>query len=150
MSRWRRSVDELAARRRQHECERAQDALSRVTSCFQQLVALVGSSADGSFLRDELDETRAVAHRICSGNTCLWFTCPSHLCVSRCLTCSPDSHCSISLMCLQGCPAGCCACFQTLTLPPQVCRTGRFWSVCGFSSCQHWSTSCMTCVRPVT
>ncbi|XP_076740518.1 regulator of G-protein signaling 9-binding protein isoform X2 [Maylandia zebra] len=67
MSRWRRSVDELAARRRQHECERAQDALSRVTSCFQQLVALVGSSADGSFLRDELDETRAVAHRICSG-----------------------------------------------------------------------------------
>lgn len=82
MSRWRRSVDELAARRRQHECERAQDALSRVTSCFQQLVALVGSSADGSFLRDELDETRAVAHRICSGNTCLWFTCPSHLCFS--------------------------------------------------------------------
>ncbi|XP_026022414.1 regulator of G-protein signaling 9-binding protein isoform X2 [Astatotilapia calliptera] len=67
MSRWHRSVDELAARRRQHECERAQDALSRVTSCFQQLVALVGSSADGSFLRDELDETRAVAHRICSG-----------------------------------------------------------------------------------
>ncbi|XP_013763240.1 regulator of G-protein signaling 9-binding protein-like [Pundamilia nyererei] len=70
MSRWRRSVDELAARRRQHECERAQDALSRVTSCFQQLVALVGSSADGSFLRDELDETRAVAHRICSGLSC--------------------------------------------------------------------------------
>ncbi|XP_063329560.1 regulator of G-protein signaling 9-binding protein [Pelmatolapia mariae] len=67
MSRWRRSVDELAARRRQHECERAQDALSRVTSCFQQLVASLGSSADGSFLRDELDETRAVAHRICSG-----------------------------------------------------------------------------------
>ncbi|XP_029942617.1 regulator of G-protein signaling 9-binding protein [Salarias fasciatus] len=68
MSRWRRSVDELAARRRQQaECERAQDALGRVTSCFQQLAASLGSSADGSFLRDELDETRAVAHRICRG-----------------------------------------------------------------------------------
>ncbi|XP_069544045.1 regulator of G-protein signaling 9-binding protein [Brachyistius frenatus] len=68
MSRWRRSVDELAARRRQQgECERAQDALSRVTSCFQQLAASLGSSADGSFLRDEMDETRALAHRICSG-----------------------------------------------------------------------------------
>ncbi|XP_061584307.1 regulator of G-protein signaling 9-binding protein [Cololabis saira] len=67
MSRWRRSVDELAAGRRQSECERAQDALSRVTSCFQQLVACLGSSADSCFLRDELDETRALAHRICSG-----------------------------------------------------------------------------------
>ncbi|KAI3369602.1 hypothetical protein L3Q82_024494, partial [Scortum barcoo] len=68
MSRWRRSVDELAARRRQQrECERAQEALSRVTSCFQQLAASLGSSADCSFLRDEMDETRALAHRICSG-----------------------------------------------------------------------------------
>ncbi|XP_035806002.1 regulator of G-protein signaling 9-binding protein-like isoform X2 [Amphiprion ocellaris] len=68
MSRWRRSVDELAARHRQQgECERAQDALSRVTSCFQQLATSLGSSADGSFLRDEMDETRALAHRICSG-----------------------------------------------------------------------------------
>ncbi|XP_041817928.1 regulator of G-protein signaling 9-binding protein [Chelmon rostratus] len=68
MSRWRRSVDELAARRRQQgECERAQEALSRVTSCFQQLAASLGSSADCSFLRDEMDEMRALAHRICSG-----------------------------------------------------------------------------------
>ncbi|XP_030584730.1 regulator of G-protein signaling 9-binding protein isoform X2 [Archocentrus centrarchus] len=68
MSRWRHSVDKLAARRQQQgECERAQDALSRVTSCFQQLAASLGSSADGGFLRDEMDETRAVAHRISSG-----------------------------------------------------------------------------------
>ncbi|XP_020513633.3 regulator of G-protein signaling 9-binding protein [Labrus bergylta] len=68
MSRWRRSVDELAVRRRQQsECERAQEVLNRVTSCFQQLAASLGSSADCSFLRDEMDETRAVAHRICSG-----------------------------------------------------------------------------------
>ncbi|XP_070815103.1 regulator of G-protein signaling 9-binding protein [Chaetodon trifascialis] len=68
MSRWRRSVDELTARRRQQgECERAQEALSRVTSCFQQLAASLGSSADCSFLRDEMDEMRALAHRICSG-----------------------------------------------------------------------------------
>uniref|UniRef100_A0A3Q3LU92 Zgc:109913 n=1 Tax=Mastacembelus armatus TaxID=205130 RepID=A0A3Q3LU92_9TELE len=68
MSRWRRSVTELAARRRQQvECERAQEALTRVTSCFQQLVASLGSSADCSFLRDQMDEARALAHRICSG-----------------------------------------------------------------------------------
>ncbi|XP_037346963.2 regulator of G-protein signaling 9-binding protein isoform X2 [Pungitius pungitius] len=68
MSRWRRSVDELSARRRkQGECERAQEALGRVTSCFQQLAVSLGSSADSSFLRDEMDETRALAHRICSG-----------------------------------------------------------------------------------
>ncbi|XP_023181059.1 regulator of G-protein signaling 9-binding protein-like isoform X2 [Xiphophorus maculatus] len=68
MSRWRRSVDELTAgrRRQQAECERAQNALSRVTSCFQQLAASLGSSADSSFLREEMDETRALAHRICS------------------------------------------------------------------------------------
>ncbi|MEQ2173045.1 hypothetical protein GOODEAATRI_027677 [Goodea atripinnis] len=69
MSRWRRSVDELTAGRQryQKECERAQNALSRVTSCFQQLVASLGSSADSSYLREEIDETRALAHRICSG-----------------------------------------------------------------------------------
>ncbi|XP_032405834.1 regulator of G-protein signaling 9-binding protein isoform X1 [Xiphophorus hellerii] len=69
MSRWRRSVDELTAgrRRQQAECERAQNALSRVTSCFQQLAASLGSSADSSFLREEMDETRVLAHRICSG-----------------------------------------------------------------------------------
>uniref|UniRef100_A0A3Q3EIY8 Regulator of G-protein signaling 9-binding protein-like n=1 Tax=Labrus bergylta TaxID=56723 RepID=A0A3Q3EIY8_9LABR len=38
MSRWRRSVDELAVRRRQQsECERAQEVLNRVTSCFHSL-----------------------------------------------------------------------------------------------------------------
>ncbi|XP_029359099.1 regulator of G-protein signaling 9-binding protein [Echeneis naucrates] len=67
MSRWRRSVDELTARRQQAECERAQEALSRVTSCFQQLTASLGSSADCSFLRDEINQTRVLAHRICSG-----------------------------------------------------------------------------------
>ncbi|XP_068172402.1 regulator of G-protein signaling 9-binding protein isoform X2 [Antennarius striatus] len=68
MKRWRCSVDELAARRRQQgECERAQEALSRVTSCFQQLVTSLGSSADCSFLRDDMDEMRVLAHRICHG-----------------------------------------------------------------------------------
>nr|XP_020467838.1 regulator of G-protein signaling 9-binding protein-like isoform X1 [Monopterus albus] len=68
MNRWRRSVDELAARRRQQrKCERAQEALSRVTSCFQQLATSLGSSADSGFLRDEMDKTRALAHRLCSG-----------------------------------------------------------------------------------
>lgn len=72
MSRWRRSVDELTSlRRNQRECERAQDALSRVTSCLQQLAALLGSSSDGTFLRNELEGMRALAYRICSGkNTC--------------------------------------------------------------------------------
>ncbi|XP_078105656.1 regulator of G-protein signaling 9-binding protein isoform X2 [Sander vitreus] len=67
MSWWRRSVDELGLRRQQAECEHAQEALSRATSCFQQLVASLGSSADCSFLRDEMDEARGLAHRICSG-----------------------------------------------------------------------------------
>ncbi|KAK1901594.1 Regulator of G-protein signaling 9-binding protein [Dissostichus eleginoides] len=67
-SRWRRSVVELALRGRQRgECERAQEALGRVTSCFQQLAVSLGSSADGSFLRDEMDETRHLAQRICRG-----------------------------------------------------------------------------------
>ncbi|CAK6981123.1 regulator of G-protein signaling 9-binding protein [Scomber scombrus] len=68
MSRWRRSVDELAARRRQQsECERAQESLTKLTSCFQQLATSLGSSADCNFLRDELDETRLLAQRICCG-----------------------------------------------------------------------------------
>lgn len=68
MSRWRHSVDELAARRRQQsECERAHEVLSRVTSCFQQQVASLGSTADSSYLRDELNETRTLAHRISCG-----------------------------------------------------------------------------------
>ncbi|XP_051804239.1 regulator of G-protein signaling 9-binding protein [Acanthochromis polyacanthus] len=101
MSRWRRSVDELAARRRQQgECERAQDALSRVTSCFQQLATSLGSSADGSFLRDEMDETRALAHRICNGNPPVCLTCLSHLSVSPvCLTCL-SAGLSRRLLCL--------------------------------------------------
>uniref|UniRef100_A0A8C6U2N6 Uncharacterized protein n=1 Tax=Neogobius melanostomus TaxID=47308 RepID=A0A8C6U2N6_9GOBI len=65
---WRRSVEEVSLRRRQQvECERAQEALSRVTSCFQQLASSLGSSADGSFLREELHETRALAYRISQG-----------------------------------------------------------------------------------
>ncbi|XP_029906885.1 regulator of G-protein signaling 9-binding protein [Myripristis murdjan] len=68
MNRWRRSVDELQVRRRQRwECERAQEALSKVTSCFQQLAASLGSAADSCFLREELDQSRELAHRICTG-----------------------------------------------------------------------------------
>ncbi|XP_075869448.1 regulator of G-protein signaling 9-binding protein isoform X3 [Nelusetta ayraudi] len=68
MSRWRSSVEEVAARQRQQgECQRGQEALSRVTSCFQQLAASLGSSADGSFLRDELEETRGLVERLSKG-----------------------------------------------------------------------------------
>ncbi|XP_030230959.1 regulator of G-protein signaling 9-binding protein [Gadus morhua] len=68
MSRWRRSVDELQVRRRQlGECERGQEALSRVTSCFQQLSSALGSSCDGSFLREEMEESRVLAYKICCG-----------------------------------------------------------------------------------
>ncbi|XP_054641387.1 regulator of G-protein signaling 9-binding protein isoform X2 [Dunckerocampus dactyliophorus] len=68
VSPWRRTLDEVAARRRQRgECERAQEALVKVTSCFQQLAASLGSSADCSFLREELDETRSLAHGMCGG-----------------------------------------------------------------------------------
>lgn len=74
MSHWHRSVDELVVwHRQQKECERAQEALSRVTSCFQQLVTSLGSSADSNFLREELDETRRVAHQLCIGTD----SCPS-------------------------------------------------------------------------
>ncbi|XP_056885601.1 regulator of G-protein signaling 9-binding protein-like isoform X1 [Takifugu flavidus] len=68
MSHWHRSVNELVVwHRQQRECERAQEALSRVTSCFQQLVTSLGSSADSNFLREEMDETRRVAHQLCTG-----------------------------------------------------------------------------------
>ncbi|KAM6979843.1 regulator of G-protein signaling 9-binding protein [Aplochiton taeniatus] len=68
MNRWRKSLDEMQARRRQvSECERATEALSKVTSCFQQLATSLGSNSDGGFLREEMDETRAQAHRICTG-----------------------------------------------------------------------------------
>lgn len=149
MSRWRRSVDELASRRRQQgECDRAQEALSRVTSCFQQLAASLGSSADGSFLRDEMDETRALAHRICRGTPC---TCLSVTCLSVPVCLSPVllSPVCLTLTCLKVCPSVWCVCCQTVTPPPQVWRTDRCLSVCGFSSCQLWKTSCLTSVRPV-
>ncbi|XP_033845138.1 regulator of G-protein signaling 9-binding protein-like [Periophthalmus magnuspinnatus] len=68
VSLWRRSLEEVSLQRRQQaECERAQEALSRVTSCFQQLASSLGSSADDSFLREELHKTRSLAHRISQG-----------------------------------------------------------------------------------
>lgn len=61
---------EIQTRKRQvNECERAQAALSKVTACFQQMATSLGSNIDGSFLREELEETRIVAHKICSGKT---------------------------------------------------------------------------------
>ncbi|XP_072539264.1 regulator of G-protein signaling 9-binding protein [Salminus brasiliensis] len=68
MNRWRRSVGEIQARRRQvSECEQAQAALSKVTACYQQMATCLGSNTDGSSLREELEETRALAYRICTG-----------------------------------------------------------------------------------
>ncbi|CAM4629131.1 unnamed protein product [Leuciscus chuanchicus] len=68
MNRWRQSVVEIQTRKRQvNESERAQAALSKVTACFQQMATSLGSNIDGSFLREELEETRIVAHKICSG-----------------------------------------------------------------------------------
>ncbi|CAL1612933.1 unnamed protein product [Knipowitschia caucasica] len=68
VSLWRRSLEEVFLwRQRQAECERAQEALSRVTSCFQQLAASLGGSADNSFLREELHESRGLVHRISQG-----------------------------------------------------------------------------------
>ncbi|XP_028854185.1 regulator of G-protein signaling 9-binding protein isoform X2 [Denticeps clupeoides] len=68
MNRWRQSVGEIQARQRQvTECERAQVALSKVTACFQQMASSLGSDSDGSSLREELAETRALAHKICTG-----------------------------------------------------------------------------------
>uniref|UniRef100_A0A3B1J1Y8 Zgc:109913 n=1 Tax=Astyanax mexicanus TaxID=7994 RepID=A0A3B1J1Y8_ASTMX len=68
MNRWKRSVGEIQARRRQvSECEQAQAALSKVTACFQQIATCIGSNTDGSSLREELEDTRALAYRICTG-----------------------------------------------------------------------------------
>ncbi len=70
MNRWRQSVVEIQTRKKEvNECERAQATLSKVTACFQQMATSLGSNMDGSFLREELEETRAVAHKICSGKT---------------------------------------------------------------------------------
>lgn len=61
-------MDEIQARKRQVvESERALEALSKVTACFQQLATSVGSNSDGSFLREEMDETRTLIYRICTG-----------------------------------------------------------------------------------
>ena len=69
MNRWRRSVGELQARRQQvTECEQALAALSKVTACFQQMASSLGSNTDGSGLREELADIRAMAHRIYTGN----------------------------------------------------------------------------------
>ncbi|XP_066519031.1 regulator of G-protein signaling 9-binding protein [Hoplias malabaricus] len=68
MNRWRRSVGEIQARRRQvSECEQAQAALSKVTACYQQMATCLGSNTDGSSLREELEETRTLAHKIFTG-----------------------------------------------------------------------------------
>ncbi|XP_065135552.2 regulator of G-protein signaling 9-binding protein [Paramisgurnus dabryanus] len=68
MNRWRQSVVEIQSRKRQvNECEQAHAALSKVTACFQQMATTLGTNADGSCLREELDETRTLAHRICTG-----------------------------------------------------------------------------------
>lgn len=110
MSRWRRSVDELTVRRQhKRECERAQEALSRVTSGFQQLAASLGSSADGSFLRDELEDKRVLAHRICTGKN-TWLHTSTNL-----FTCS---YSCLSLTCLQSCLGICCVSCQNLKSPP--------------------------------
>ncbi|XP_028301731.1 regulator of G-protein signaling 9-binding protein-like [Gouania willdenowi] len=55
MSLWRWSVDELALQR-----------LSYITSCFHHMVACVGSSADGHFLREQMEESRRRAERVVS------------------------------------------------------------------------------------
>lgn len=74
----------MSQQRQQDECERAQEVFSQVTSCFQQLAASLGSSADCSFLRDEMDEMRAFAYRLCSGTKT--FSCLSHVCLQTCLS----------------------------------------------------------------
>lgn len=79
--------DVMSLRQRQRcDCERAQEALSRVTSCFQQLAASLGSSADCSFLRDEMDETRALAYQLCSGNRSPASSCPIPVVLQVCLS----------------------------------------------------------------
>ncbi|KAK2857821.1 hypothetical protein Q7C36_005740 [Tachysurus vachellii] len=68
MNRWRRSVGEIQARKRLvSECEQAQAAFNKLTACFQQMATCLGSNTDSSLLRDELEETRGQAHKICTG-----------------------------------------------------------------------------------
>ncbi|KAG9353374.1 hypothetical protein JZ751_017953 [Albula glossodonta] len=68
MNRWRKSVGEIQARRRQViECERGQAALCKVTACYKQLASFLGSSSDCSRLREELEETRTMAYTISKG-----------------------------------------------------------------------------------
>uniref|UniRef100_A0A3P8YDE7 Regulator of G protein signaling 9 binding protein n=2 Tax=Esox lucius TaxID=8010 RepID=A0A3P8YDE7_ESOLU len=68
MNRWQRTVGEIQTRKRQvAECERALEALSKVTACFQQMATSVGSSSDSSSLREKTNDTRALAHKVCTG-----------------------------------------------------------------------------------
>ncbi|XP_062852739.1 regulator of G-protein signaling 9-binding protein [Trichomycterus rosablanca] len=68
MNLWRRSVGEIQAKKRQvSECEQAQAAFCKLTACFQQMATCLGSNTDSSILRDELEETRGLAHKICKG-----------------------------------------------------------------------------------
>ncbi|XP_023652344.1 regulator of G-protein signaling 9-binding protein [Paramormyrops kingsleyae] len=68
MNRWRRSVGEIQARRRPLlECQRAQAAFVKGTACLQLQAACLGSNSDCSRLREELDETRALAHSLSTG-----------------------------------------------------------------------------------
>ncbi|TSM36103.1 Regulator of G-protein signaling 9-binding protein [Bagarius yarrelli] len=68
MNRWRRSVGEIQARKRLvSECEQAQAAVNNLTACFQQMATCLGSNTDSNLLRDELEETRGQAHKICAG-----------------------------------------------------------------------------------
>ncbi|KAG7326601.1 hypothetical protein KOW79_010002 [Hemibagrus wyckioides] len=68
MNRWRRSVGEIQARKRLvSECEQAQVSFNKLTACFQQMATCLGSNTDGSLLRDEMEETRGQAHKICTG-----------------------------------------------------------------------------------
>lgn len=46
-------------------------------------------------------------------------------------------------------PAVCCGCCLNVTPTPQVWRTDRYQSVCGFCSCQLWRTSYLTSIRLV-
>lgn len=121
MHRWQRSADEVAVlRHQQRECERALDALSKVTSCFQQLVLSLGGSADCTFLREEMDETRALGHSVCSG------TCPSVRPLTRLSLTRP--------VCPQVCPGVSCGCYWTVTRQVPVQRPNRCVSVCVSSS----------------
>ncbi|KAF7711471.1 regulator of G-protein signaling 9-binding protein [Silurus meridionalis] len=68
MNRWRRSVGEIQARKKLvSECEQAQAAFIKLSACFQQMATCLGSNTDSSLLRDELEETRGQAHKICTG-----------------------------------------------------------------------------------